>query len=184
MIWCDTRQQAGKHANIDGWFDAHGVAYEYRKLDFGDYMCDESNISVDTKQGVEELAGNLGRDHARFVRECERAQAAGYRLVVLTEEPLEDARLELARWLPFACKRCVKRAMAECEPRGGGGCAKGKRKPMQGATMLKIMSTLSERYGVRFQFCGRNDTACIICDLLGVSYENGKPTDAAPPRGA
>ena len=36
-IYEDTRQQAGKHENIDRWFRNHGVEYEYRKLDAGDY---------------------------------------------------------------------------------------------------------------------------------------------------
>lgn len=56
-------------------------------LPFGDYMLEGSNISIDTKQDVQEVAGNIGRDHARFVRECDRARAEGYRLVILVEEP-------------------------------------------------------------------------------------------------
>lgn len=162
MIWCDTRQQAGKHKNIDGWFDAHGVAYEYKKLDFGDYMRDGSNISIDTKQGVDELAQNLGRDHARFSRECKRARDAGYRLVVLIESGrYRNNRLKLATWRPQPCRRC-----RQCAPEIGG-CVKYTRQPMQGATLLKIMNTMEERHGVRFEFCTRTDTARIICETLG-----------------
>ena len=183
MIWCDTRQQAGKHKNIDGWFDAHGVAYEYKKLDFGDYMRDGSNISIDTKRSVDELAANLGRDHARFARECERARDAGYRLVILIEQKqsYQNDMLKLARWLPYSCKRCEIRFAHECEPRDGDACKAGHRTPMQGATMLKTMKTMNAHYGVQFRFCGRNDTARIICETLGEEVpEIGRDAIADP----
>ena len=164
VIWCDTRQQEGKHRNVDGWFDAHGVAYEYRKLDFGDYMREGSNVSIDTKQSMDELASNLGREHARFARECERARRAGCRLVVLVErKPKLNSLAELARWVPTPCRMCRR-----CDPTTTGGCRAGHRRPLQGATAAKIMRAMSEDYGVRFEFCTRADTARRICELLGV----------------
>lgn len=163
-IWCDTRQQAGKHVNVDKWFDEHGVSYSYRKLDFGDYMRDGSNVSIDTKQSMDELASNLGKEHARFARECGRARDAGYRLVILVErKPKLNDRIELARWLPLPCRMCGK-----CDPRDGGACKAHRNRPLQGATAAKIMDTLTRKYGVEFEFCTRNDTARRICELLGV----------------
>lgn len=166
VVWCDTRQKQGKHKNVDEWFDRHGVAYEYRKLDFGDYMTEGSNISIDTKQNMDELAGNLGKDHARFSRECERARDAGYRLVILVErKPALNDRLALAAWRPVACHMC-----GACDP-SVSKCIKHKVKPLQGATAAKIMDTLSRKYGVRFEFCTRNDSARRICEILGVEYD-------------
>lgn len=37
--------------------------------------------------------------------------------------------------------------------------------------MAKAMQTMGERYGVEFMFCSPRDTARIICELLGVDYE-------------
>ena len=86
-IYEDTRQQSGKHENKARWWEGHGVEVERAKLDFGDYMAADgsSNIVVDTKRSIDEVAMDCGRDHARFVREMERAKAAGCRLVVLIE---------------------------------------------------------------------------------------------------
>lgn len=167
-LMCDTRQQAGKHLNIDRWLDAHGVAYEYRKLDFGDYAVGWSNIAVDTKQGMDELAGDLGRDHERFARECDRARDAGWRLVILVEEHPEyqGDRASIARWRPYPCRRC-----GWCEPAVSMGCVRRKRKPMQGTTLLKIMEGMERGHGVRFEFCSREGTARRVCELLGVELD-------------
>jgi len=73
----DTRQKVGKHGLKNAWWAAHGVDVVRRKLDFGDYLYGPSNVVVDTKQDLMALAMDLGRDHARFVRECERAAGAG-----------------------------------------------------------------------------------------------------------
>ena len=74
VIYEDTRQQDGKHLQKQEWWKAHGIEVVRRKLDFGDYATDGSNVVVDTKRNVAEIAQNInGRQHARFKRECERA---------------------------------------------------------------------------------------------------------------
>ena len=166
VLLVDTRQQAGKHAVKDAWFAAHGVATERRKLDFGDYMVAGSNVSVDTKQSVQELAGNVGREHARFVRECERARAAGFRLVVLVEEHPEYANRDLmVGWVPYACRTCMR-----CRPLTDRGCLRYRGKPLGRARLARVLATIEERHGVRFEFCRREDTALRICRILGVRH--------------
>lgn len=163
-IWCDTRQQDGKHRHVDGWFASHGVPFSYRKLDFGDYMVEGSNISIDTKKDVQELAGNLGRDNRRFARECDRARDAGYRLIILVEE-LEayNDRENVKRWTSFVCRMC-----RMCNPHKTTECRARRGMPMNGERLAKVMTTFEKRHGVRFMFCKRGDTAATICRLLGV----------------
>ena len=164
----DTRQQAGKHRIKNEWFAAHGIEVERRKLDFGDYARtdDYSNIVVDTKQDVQEVAGNVGHDHARFVRECDRAAEAGYRLVILVEEhPEYNDRDELATWISVVCRRCHK-----CHPLYSK-CKARKFKPLNGPALRKIIDKLEYKHGVRFVFCDKRDTARRICEILGVDYE-------------
>ena len=174
-IKIDTRQQAGKHAIKDEWWASHGVSTVRCKLDFGDYMVDGSNVSVDTKRNIAEIAQNInGRNHDRFKRECIRARDAGCRLVVLVEN--RDGVHELsdvAKWTNDHCKACGVRRQGRCNPfNGRENCAKhGTRKPIQGPRLAKAMSTMSERYGVKFMFCDPRETARIICELLGVAYE-------------
>ena len=167
-VYCDTRQQKGKHTNIDGWFDRNEVEYEYKKLDFGDYMTDGSNISVDTKRNMQEVACNCGRDHARFVREIKRANEAGYQLVVLVEAMGYRDVHDVARWINRVCARCDRRRLGYCNPNFGGGCSAGHRKPITGPTLARIMESLEQRHNVRFEFCHPAHTARRICEILGV----------------
>lgn len=169
MIIEDTRQQARKHNNIEKWMAAHGVDFAPRAaaLPFGDYMLEGSNVSIDTKKDVQEVAGNIGRDHARFVRECDRASAEGYRLIILVEEHPEYAdRSKLYGWVSYVCRRCRR-----CNPLRDKGCKKYRSKPMNGPTVARIIGRLEEDHGVRFEFCAKRDTARRICELLGVNYK-------------
>lgn len=173
-IYEDSRQQSGKHEIKHGWWEAHGVSITRRKLDFGDYMAEGSNVSVDTKRSIDEIAQNInGKSHDRFKRECQRAQAAGYRLVVLVEN--RDGVRDydgLRKWTNTHCIRCGKRPR-ECDPRDmSTKCIRhGTRKPIQGPRLVKAMQTMGERYGVEFRFCKPSESARIVCELLGVGYE-------------
>ena len=174
-IKIDTRQQAGKHVLKDEWWAVHGVPTVRQKLDFGDYMTDGSNISIDTKRNIAEIAQNInGRNHERFKRECQRAQREGYRLVILVEnrENVHDL-LGVTAWTNDHCRHCSHRKARKCSPLDPTGkCPRhGTRKPIQGPRLAKAMRTMSDRYGVEFMFCDPRDTARIICELLGVGYE-------------
>ena len=167
-IQIDTRQQVGKHTNIDSWFDSHGIEYFYQKLDFGDYaeVDNGGNIVVDSKQDMQEVAGNVGHDHARFVRECDRAAEAGYRLYILVEEHPEYADRDLlATWVSGVCRRCRK-----CDPLESK-CVARRFKPLNGPTLRKIIDRIEYDHGARFLFCDKRDTARVICELLGVKFE-------------
>ena len=60
MILCDTRQQAGKHLNIDKYFERIGIETERCALYVGDYaIANDQKRSVDTKQDVLELAKDI-----------------------------------------------------------------------------------------------------------------------------
>lgn len=166
LIYEDTRQQRGRHAIKHQWWAAHGIAVERRKLDTGDYWADGSRYLVDTKKDVQELAGNVGRDHDRFVRELDRATAEGRTLIVLVEEHPEYERTELIEtWVSRVCRRCRR-----CNPLTDP-CRAKRRKPMNGPQLRKILDALHERHGALFMFCDRSETARIVCDLLGVRYE-------------
>ena len=178
-IYIDTRQHKGKHETKHRWFAEHGVMTKRRKLDFGDYMADGSNRSVDTKASVDEIAQNInGKEHARFRRECERARDAGHRLYILVENGHGyESMGDVVRWTNGHCAACHLRATDKrpdgCKPLDPHGrCPRhGTLKPIQGARLYKAMETMGNRYGVRFLFCAPQDAARIVCELLGVDYE-------------
>ena len=163
----DTRQQLGKHNAKNRWFAEHGVETVAGKLDAGDYAYAPSNILIDTKKDVDELSMDCGKDHARFVREIDRAAASGCRLVVLIEQhPEYNDRENLRHWSGYVCRKCRK-----CDPNGGDRCATRKYTPMHGARLAKILDKLEENHGAKFVFCSKSKSAQIICDMMGIPYD-------------
>ena len=52
ILICDTRQQEGKHKNIEAYCKRIGIEMVRQKCDVGDYMFPDGKISVDTKQDL------------------------------------------------------------------------------------------------------------------------------------
>lgn len=172
VIYEDTRQQKGKHEAKHTWFEAHGIEVVRKKLDAGDYATDQSNILVDTKKGLAEVAMDVGRDHERFAREMERARNAGYRLVILVEVGAPYRTTEdVAHWTNDTCKRCDHYKRLLCDPSASGRCKRYHGKPMRGSTMAKIIQSMESDYGCRFEYISPRYAARRICELLGVKHD-------------
>ena len=152
VLLSDTRQQAGKHKNIDLYCEQQGIRIIRHGLLVGDYMIAGAdiggigNVSVDTKQDVIELASNIYQEHERFRAECERAQETGIKLVILVEELLPGGKLENWR-----------------SPMGRDGLPRCKFKPEH---LKKAMLTMQEKYQVRFRFCDGRSTGKVLFDFL------------------
>ena len=145
----DTRNQAGKHKNIETYCKQAGIEIIRTKLLVGDYMLtgpESGGISVDTKYGVPELASNVFQEHERFREECEKAQRCGIQLIVLTEEVLPHGRLDYWR-----------------SPMGRDGLPKHKFDPER---LRKALITMQDKYGVRFRFCDGRSTGKVLLEYL------------------
>lgn len=149
IIQEDTRQQAGKHKIKHEWFADNGVELVRCKLPFGDYA-PVPPVSVDTKKGLEEIAGNIcgsRQEHERFIRECKAARNAKCALYILVETEDEIYTVQdVHKWVnprSVYSEKCV-----------------------QGDRLQKAMETISERYGVTFLFCHPRDAARIITEIL------------------
>lgn len=143
----DSRQQADKHNIKHEGFTTLGVDLVRCKLPWGDYA-NIPRISIDTKNSMDEIAGNIcGKEHQRFINECKAAKEAGCKLIVLVENTLGITDIsEVHTWVNprvIYSPNCV-----------------------QGARLQKAMETISERYGVTFMFCRPEESAQIIKDLL------------------
>lgn len=175
IIYEDTRQQVArgdKHAKKHEWFAAHGIEVVRRKLDFGDYATDGSNIVIDTKRNIGELAMDVGRDHGRFVREMERAREAGYRLIIMVEavQPYTDLD-SLNRWRSSACTMCRLFKSRKCDPLEVMTCKKYRHKPIQGSSVARICKRMEQNHGCKFVFVHPARAAAVICEILGVEHE-------------
>lgn len=159
-IQIDTRQKMKqKHHQIkEKWFVDNGYEILKSKLAFGDYAF-PSNMSVvvDTKQNCTELYNDLISDHKRFSAECQNAQKYGIQLYVLVEntEGFKEPR-DIINWKNpqmFRYWRAKKKGSTQ-------------KPPASNVQLIKIMHTMSKKYGVEFLFCTTEEAASIIVELL------------------
>ncbi len=147
----DTRQQSGKHERKHQQFDELGVLVIRSKLPFGDYAR-VPDIAVDTKASLFEVANNLCGNVAekqRFIRECKSARDAGTTLVFLVEVGKYKCAADLIGH--------------DIQLKNG--------KTIKGQQLYLAMTSVSERYGCRFEFCPPGKSGKRICELLGVDHE-------------
>lgn len=154
-IQIDSREKPKAIRNIRYEFTRQGAQYFVSKLPCGDYCSlDNARFCIDRKQNLNELVGNVCQQHQRFVRELQRAQELGIRLVFLVEHgdsirSLEDVKAWVnprLRESPFA---------------------------VSGERLYKILSTLEARYNTKFYFCTKAQTGKRIIELLkgGMKHE-------------
>lgn len=148
MLIVDSRekwtQPNSKDVHIRNYLERHQIEYTVRKLDCGDYQLEGSNIVVDRKQSLSELATNLlnRSDSARFWREVRRAKEQGLKLIVLCEHggKVKSIR-DVATW-------------------------KSPYSHVSGRRILDEMVRLEQSYGIRWVFCDKRSTAKRIIELL------------------
>ena len=146
----DSRQQKGKHETKHKEFADMGINLLTNVLPYGDYAY-PPRVSVDTKRNMAEIAQNIGgTEHVRFKNECIKARNCGAQLYILVENTEGITTIdEVHTWInPDLVYRP---------------------KAITGERLEKAMKTMSERYGVRFEFCTPEQSAKRIMELL----ENG-----------
>jgi ERCC4-type nuclease len=144
IIIVDTREKGNK--KILEYFDKVNQDYIVSKLDAGDYMIykDYSTI-IDKKDGLLELAGNLCNtsEHERVKREIARAKELGCENFIFL---IQDSKIKSAE--------DVKKWHSKYMPR------------VKGETLLKIMITMKNKYGVRFIIVPKRQMGAKILEFL------------------
>jgi len=159
----DSRQQAGKHKNIEDYCRKNGIELVRKCLSVGDYMLSEDgetpsgNISVDTKADIMELVKDvMSNDHRRFRRECERANELGIQLIILVEEEVPFGIIdfwEVPRWKNGNKWHMRGEPMTRIEPK----------------VFRKALETMTRKYGVEFRYCTRKQ-----CPARVIKYLKGE----------
>lgn len=154
VILEDTRQQAEKHEIKHSCFTSQGVDVFRTKLPFGDYALWGSSLAIDTKANVEEIAQNIGgKEHSRFREECKLAKKLGGQLVILVENEHGYRCIDdVERWINPNIRKTSR--------------------SIEGPRLAKAMRTMTDRYGVRFEFCAPEEAGHRIIQLLEAN--NGK----------
>ena len=143
IIIVDTREKG--HKKILEYFDKIGQDYIVSKLDYGDYQIyKQNNTVIDRKDSLLELAHNLCNtlEHQRINREIQRAKEDGVKnFIFLIAESKIKTPEDIKNWSSPHTK-------------------------VKGETLLKIMLTMKQRYGIRFVIAKRNDMGKMIIKLL------------------
>ena len=173
QVMVDTREKQRAIKKILKEFDRQSIYYVSSKLYVGDYMSmDNPRVIVDRKQNLTEVCGNLTQQHVRFRKEVLKAQKLGIKLIILVEDgtkvkSLDDVeswvnprRWQYCRDYGISTKGDIAANIAEFERHGGT------RQPTPGPQLAKMMRTMSERYGIQWEFCCKNDTGKRIIELL------------------
>lgn len=152
LILADTRQQKDKH--ITDYFDKQDVQWIRTTLPSADYMAVRYNngfvkdysVLIDTKKDMEEIVGNLCRttEHERIKREVDKARELGCKqfIFLICDNKIKTIE-DIRNW-------------------------SSKRTKVKGETLLKIMRTMSERYGIRFIFTSKQNAGAKIIELLNL----------------
>ena len=178
-IQIDSREKAKAIEKIITEFDKQGIKYFTSKLFCGDYQSlDNARLCIDRKQNLTELCGNVCQQHKRFRDELMRAQQMGIKLIILCEhggkiKSIEDIKswtnprqfqFERKMRLKYDIQKSTRFSDAWEELRSHGVSDKP---PTSGEQLHKMLSTISEKYAVEFQFCQKADTGKRIIELLG-----------------
>ena len=149
-IISDTREKKNQH--VLDYFETIGIKYEIAKLDFGDYMdAYRPGLVIDRKQNIAELAKNVtGKDRERFVRELERAKAAGSKLIILVEQNRYKDR---DRWISV---KDVSDLMLWSSPHT----------KIRGEKVFRVLSELIYKYNISVIFCDKRVTGKRILEII------------------
>lgn len=149
LIIVDTREKG--HKKILEHFDKAGQEYIISKLDAGDYMLYKNYTTIiDKKDGLLELAGNLchTNEHERVKREIARAKELGCEnFIFLIQDNKIKSLEDIKNWSSPHTK-------------------------VKGETLLKVMSTMKQRYGVRFIIVPKKNMGEMIIKLLTCKNTN------------
>ena len=160
IIQIDSREKAKAIQKIIAEFDRQGIKHPVSKLIVGDYMnYDNPRVIVDRKQNLTEVCSNVCQDHDRFRRELVLAKENGIQLIILCEHGKDIKSLEdVIFW---------KNPRSEKRKKIDGKWQTVQTNAMKGDVLYKILTTLQEKYGVRFEFCDKDETGRKIVEILG-----------------
>ena len=158
LILTDTRQRKEDHILKE--FNKQGLLHIRTGLPSADYMVvrydpmkkfylDYSTL-IDTKKDLEEISSNLcnTQNHERIKREIAKGKELGCQnFVFLIGDNKIKSIQDLQNWTSNRTK-------------------------VKGEVLVKVMSTMRERYGCRFIICKKNDMGKKIIQLLGGKNEN------------
>ena len=165
----DTRDQAGKHKNLEEWMEREGHTLVRSKMYVGDIaLLHDQSTCIDLKSlGLTEVYNNLVQSHNRFRDECIRAKEANIKLIVLVEEKGVRELHEVKNWQNPQQKRWEKQnAYNNWLIAHGREPYKPTKPPVPSDRLMGMMDAMSQRYGVEWVFCHPDRVGEFVYRLL------------------
>ena len=169
IVLQDSREKRKHHDNILHGLTERGVKVERTKLYVGDYtLPTNQSVCVDVKAGLGEVYNNIISDHARFIRECKRAQESGIHLIVLVEQKGIRTVQDVAAWKNPRISAWIRLRDAHRQNKRMNEPL-NPYPPVSSERLAKAMQTISDRYGVEWLFCSKDKTVDVICEVLNIT---------------
>lgn len=147
IIVQDTREQSSKHDFVLDYFNKNNYKVVRSKLFVGDYAwLDDMSICVDTKKDLQEVVGNVTKQHQRFVDELKRASENGIKLYILVCEDGINELADVNRWYNKRLRYNPKAT--------------------KGTTLFKILYKIEKEYGTKFIFTTKEQCGADIIRIL------------------
>ena len=142
IIEMDTRNK--KDDYVTKYFNKQDIKWIRNKLYAGDVkLLNDTRVIIDLKANIEEIAHNLcnTQEHIRIRKELEKAKEIGCEEFIFLIKSNIKSVDDLINWTSTKTK-------------------------VKGSVLVKVMSTMKERYGCRFIFTTRANAPKKILELL------------------
>ena len=142
IIEMDTRNRKDNY--VTDYFDKKGIKWIRNKLYSGDVkLLNDTRVIIDLKANIEEIAHNLcnTQEHLRIKKELEKSKEIGCEEFIFLIKSNIKSVDDLINWTSTKTK-------------------------VKGSVLVKVMSTMKERYGCRFIFTTRANAPKKIIELL------------------
>lgn len=165
QIQIDSREHKKERERIEQQLDALGIQHFRSKLYVGDYMSlDNPRIVIDRKKDLQELCGNVTQQHERFKAELLRAEEQGISIIILCEHGGEIKSLsDVFFW---DNPRRTDHRFIQVNGKPKYVYIPEHKRAISGETLYKTLSTIRDRYHIRFEFCSKEETGRRIFELL------------------
>lgn len=163
----DTRDQAGKHKNVEEYLLSRGHEIVRTKLYVGDItLLHNQSVCIDLKGlGMREVYSNLVQQHDRFKAEAIRAQKAHIKLIILVENDGIKTLDDVIEWKNPRVIEYEQIALAHIH----GKLLQRKlpsRPPVSSKRLANMMRVMALKYGIEWQFCTKSEAGMRVEQVL------------------
>lgn len=163
----DTRDQAGKHKNVEEYLLGRGHEIVRTKLYVGDItLLHNQSVCIDLKGlGMREVYSNLVQQHDRFKAEAIRARDAHIKLIILVENDQVKTLDDVINWQNPRVIEYERIALAHIH----GKLLQRElpsRPPVSSKRLMNMMRVMSAKYGIEWQFCTKAEAGMRVEQIL------------------